>query len=444
MTRNEINLSRNEDVGKHNGGDVPVKTKAVSGRRCQICTGCGRCSGVTREAPRDLRILTKDLLTDGRFSLENPDGLRLIAADVGTTTIAMELYRADGSVEDGYAIVNPQTEFGSDVLSRITAATEAEKSRQMTEMVKSALAQGAERFLKCLKEGETPVLVIAANTVMSYLLMGWDPEELGHAPFDATHLSGARFHLEVGKDDQRREIPCLLLPGFSAFVGGDLLAGAAACGMEDGEEQTLLIDLGTNGEILLGNREEILATATSAGPAFEGGPNRGIWGADLVKFVAKLLEENALDDDGLLAEQYFERGVRIGNVTLTKEAIRSIQLAKAAIQAGIKILAREKGLGLSEIDRVILAGGFGYFLNPSDAVRIGMLPASLEDKTFAGGNTALAGARKIGSTLMRRDFWEGDVPWKPKAENVSVINLAQRQEFEKFYLEAMAFSSWKE
>ena len=392
MTGNETSLS-NEKTGK----------RAHGGRRCQICTGCGLCPGVRPEGRAGIRILTQDCLAGEKAALVNEDGLRLASADVGTTTIAMELYALDGSVQDRFVCVNPQTEFGADVLSRIRVAQDPEKKEKMFQMIRGALARGAERFLKWIQPGERMVCVIAANTVMSYLLMGWDPGELGQAPFTASNLSGARFSLRLKNTE---ELPCLLLPGFSAFVGGDLLAGAYVSGMTQTKQMTLLLDLGTNGEILLGNREEILATATAAGPAFEGGVNRGIWGADLVKFMARLLKDGATDETGLLQEPYFERGIRIGNVLLTQEAIRSLQLAKAAIQAGIRILTEQKGISMREIDRVILAGGFGYFLNPKDAVQIGLLPEQLEEKAIAGGNTALAGAKQIGSLLLRRDFWE--------------------------------------
>ena len=421
MTGNETSLSK--------GGHPYV------GRRCQVCTGCGLCPGVIRQESEGLRILTKQLLgTEGK-GLKNADGLRLVAADIGTTTFAMELYGEDGSVQDRFVCVNPQTEFGADVVSRIQATQDPQKKEKMFQMIRSAFAQGAERFLKCLKEGEQMVCVIAANTVMSYLLMDWDPRELGQAPFHASHLAGARFAIQI---PEGKEMPCLLLPGFSAFVGSDLLAGAYVSGMMETKEMTLLLDLGTNGEILLGNREEILATATAAGPAFEGGVNRGIWGADLVKFMARLLEEGFADETGLLKEPYFEQGIRIGNVKLTQEAIRSLQLAKAAIQAGIRILTEQKGIALREIDRVILAGGFGYFLNPKDAVQIGLLPAELGDKAIAGGNTALAGAKQIGSTLLNRLFWDGVSLWTYQGP-VRVINLAEQDHFPAYYMDAMDF-----
>lgn len=447
MTQSGTSLSEKKNEGR-----------TIKGVRCQVCTGCGLCPGVPRQGlAGPIHVLTESGFGKDGISLKNEKGLRLVAADVGTTTIAMELYGEDGSVRDSHALVNPQTEFGSDVLSRVRAAREPDVRLKMQEMVRSALARGAERFLKCLEPGESLFMVIAANTVMSYLLMDWDPEELGQAPFSASKLDGADFELPITHGSGKISVPCHLLPGFSAFVGSDLYAGALACGMDESPEMTLLVDLGTNGEILLGNREGILATATAAGPAFEGGPARGTWGADLVRYAALLLEKGILDETGLLREPYFEQGVRVGNVLLTKEAIRSLQVAKAAILAGIRILMKEKGVTAGEIERVVLAGGFGYFLRPEDAVRIGLLPASLEGKAVSGGNTALAGARKYGADVLLKgkagkpDDGAGQSERKTgkpgegaALSNVRVINLAEQPEFPDWYVDSMQCKPWSE
>ncbi|MBO7339711.1 MAG: DUF4445 domain-containing protein [Lachnospiraceae bacterium] len=417
------------EAGKESGKRNKERTK---GLRCQVCTGCGLCPGVVRENGRErIHILTEDGLGTQGLSLKNAGNLRLIATDIGTTTIAMELLSEDGTVEDSFACLNPQAKYGADVVSRVLAAEDPEKRKEMQSMVKSALARGAERFLKCLKDGEKPCMVIAANTVMSYLLLGHDPKELGQAPFTATHLSGGEFELD--------DVHCMVLPGFSAFVGADLFAGAIACKMTEKSEIQLLVDLGTNGEILLGNRDLILATATAAGPAFEGGPAKGTFGSDLVRLVARLLEEGILDETGLLSEPYFTKGIRIGNVLLTKEAIRSLQVAKAAIQAGISVLMEQYGIAPEEISRVVLGGGFGYFLDPADAVRIGLLPASLEGKAVSGGNTALAGAKRIGASLLTKEGTAAEILRSMEPKQVEVINLAEQKAFSEKYLAAMAF-----
>lgn len=418
------------------------------GLRCQICTGCGLCPGVTSEysllggggdlCPERvsgqgdsgrLHVLAEDALRGERIPFA-PNGRRLAAADIGTTTIAMLLYDLDGSVAERFVEVNPQVMYGADVLSRIKAAEDSSAANWMRESIRNVLGKGLRRFRKKLAAEEELYLTVAANTTMTYLFMGWDTAELGRAPFAASRLSGAETELEG--------VDCFVLPGFSAFVGGDILAGCQACGMADREEITLLIDLGTNGELLLGNRHRRIACATAAGPAFEGGVNRGIWGADMIRFLAVLRRNDILDETGLLAEPYFDRGIRIGNVRITREAVRSVQLAKAAIAAGIKILLEKYGISGEEVDRVVLAGGFGYYLNPEDAVRIGLLPPAFAARTVAGGNTALSGALWAGRELLSSGWESVREKLEGYKRNTEIVNLAMESGFEEEFIRHMA------
>lgn len=372
------------------------------GLSCRICTGCGLCPGVTPDRSEDMHVLTAERAgADG-----GPSGnggfaalagrvsphCRLATADIGTTTVAMLLYGADGGVVDRFVALNPQREYGADVISRIHAAEDGEKAEDMCRRIRRTLGQGLAGFRSRLGGSETLFLTIAANTTMNYLLMGRDTSELGRAPFCASWLREECTEVEG--------TPCFLMPGLSAFVGGDILAGMLACGMGEREEIQLLIDLGTNGELVLGNCRRRIACSTAAGPAFEGGAAAGIWGADMVSLLAALLREGLLDETGLLADPYFETGVRAGNVLITQEAVRAVQLAKAAIAAGIETALDRYGISPDQVDRVILAGGFGYYLKPEDAVLIGLLPAAWEKKTAAGGNTALAGALEAGLELL--------------------------------------------
>lgn len=432
MTGRKTNLSKT--------GTENLSGNVIKGRRCQVCTGCGLCPGVRPASlPQGIRILTKGGLDTEVLSLANKDGIRLIATDIGTTTIAMELCEEDGSARERYVTVNPQTQVARDVISRIEAARTPAVRQKMQEMVKSALTEGTERFLKCLKPGERPCMIIAANTTMSYLLMGWDPRELGEAPFAARHLGGASFMLEASGE----RVPCILLPGFSAFVGGDLYAGIAACSMDQAKELTLLVDLGTNGEILLGNCDGILGTATAAGPAFEGGASSGIFGADLLRCLATLRSLGYVDETGLLAEPYFSKGIRIGNILMTQDTIRALQMAKSAVSVGIEILLEQSGHAVEEIGRVVLAGGFGYFLNPADAVAVGLLPEALLEKTVSGGNTALAGAKKLGGALLKKGWPSPSESEGSPLEGLyhaKIINLAMEEQFRDKYFASMALS----
>lgn len=415
-----------------------TENSAVSqkGLRCQICTGCGLCPGITLESSTTggLRVLAEDALLEMRLSIESAK--RLAVADVGTTTVAMLLYGRDGNVEERFVAVNPQTRYGADVISRIRAAEDRNAAKDMQDQILKVLGQGLGRFKGRLKEGEELFLVLAANTTMTYLLMGWDPAELGHAPFQASRLDSVETRV-CG-------VSCFVFPGLSAFVGGDIVAGIYACGMCE-KGLTLLLDLGTNGEIVLGNSEKRIACATAAGPAFEGGVNKGIWGADMITLLARLRREGILDETGLLAEPYFADGIRIGNVRVTKEAVRSVQLAKGAIAAGIEILLQRFGADVEEIERVVLAGGFGYYLKPGAAVEIGLLPKGLADRTFTGGNTVLSGALLAGRYILAggtcRSF---DQLLKGTVLRTEVLNLAEDPGFEQRYLSRLTLDCFSE
>lgn len=424
------------------------------GTRCQICTGCGRCAGVSSEqlyhagnVVRDLeertsgrrdglRIVAAAGTADRLLPIASRAGKRLVTADLGTTTIALLLYGRDGSVAADYACVNPQVRFGADVLSRIQAAQEQEAAETMRREAREKIEEALSRFQAHLEPGETMHLVLAGNTTMVYLLMGYDPAELGRAPFTVRH--GEALETEIGG------VSCTVFPPVSAFVGGDITAGMYACGMMERTDITLLIDLGTNGEMALGGRERRIACATAAGPAFEGGASRGVWGADMIRILARLKREGIVDETGLLADPYFDEGVTVGGVRVTQEAVRAIQLAKGAIGAGIRLLMREYGLPESGegIGRVVLAGGFGYFLDPRDAAAIGLLPEGLAAKTVTGGNTALAGALRLGRELLsdacgtQRD-WAAGLAGRLGVRETKVLNLAGHPDFEALYLEHM-------
>ena len=198
----------------------------------------------------------------------------------------------------------------------------------------------------------------------------------------------------------------------------------------------------------LGNRHKLYACATAAGPAFEGGANRGIWGADMVRLLQKLLEEGLMDRQGLLQEPYFTKGVRIGDVLVTKESVRAVQLAKGAIAAGIEILTESYGISLSDISKVVLAGGFGYYLDPGAAAAIGLIPKELTERTVTGGNTALGGAALVGSRILATagEQMSGETQQNPGDDlqkiqdlQIRILNLAEEEKFPETFLTKMDF-----
>lgn len=420
---------------------------ADRGTRCQVCTGCGRCApGGSLE--KELKVVTSSFHLPGESAMSQwaagrqggslPErfagpqgtwrpgenfitpGKELSIADLGTTTIAMEWYDSLGKKKGEYVRSNPQRIFGADVISRIQAAENPHLRRQMQQMAVRTLEEGIESFRR--QGGNPEKLVIAGNTTMIYLLMGRDPASLGAAPFAAEHLAGERL-LAGG-------VEAVTLPGLSAFIGGDIVAGILACGMDRAEEVTLLADLGTNGELALGCRDRIICCGTAAGPAFEGGSD--IWGADMAALIARLLELGLVDATGLLAEPYFEQGITIGDVRITQGQIRQFQMAKAAICAGIRSLAAAYGLaGPGQIQRVYLAGGFGYFLDVAAAASLGLLPWELSGRVTAVGNAALAGAWLFATAPETAGRAE------ELRRRAQVVNLAEQEDFGDEYIMGM-------
>ncbi len=353
-------------------------------KKCQICVGCGRCGN----AVSNLHVITENFLKQELLPMEESvcKG-SFVLVDIGTTTIAMELYDEKGQKLQQYVCTNPQRIFGADVISRIQAAENTMNARQMQALVKGVLEKGVQQFVERHPEHKPEKIYIAGNTTMLYLLCGHNVEPLGHAPFQADFLESEELWLG--------EWEAVTLPGLSAFVGGDITAGILATGIHKCEKMSLFIDLGTNGEIVLGNREKLLACSTAAGPAFDGllqANGNIVWGADIVKCAALLLQKGIMDETGLLMEPYFTEGVTMGEVLITQEHIRSLQMAKAAVAAGVQVLAQEFGLcSITEIDKVYLAGGFGFYLQEKYAIEIGLLPKALQGKIMAVGNSALAG-----------------------------------------------------
>lgn len=404
----------------------------------------------------------------------------MIAVDLGTTTIAMQLYSlATGEAADTYCEHNPQRSYGADVISRIQASCTGHRV-ELQRLVCESLLRGLRQFLTYLNErDDAPKLrcmCIAGNTAMEHLLMGYDVQSLGRSPFTPVEIGVQETTLsdlfaclagtQVGENPALAALPVYLTPGISAFVGGDVTAGLYALRMLPGfndevqEEETavlpkedrvrFLIDLGTNGEMAITDGKRMLVTATAAGPAFEGGGESALIGTDRIALIVSFLRRGILDETGLLAEPYFSEGVPVEtehvhaaakpdqaeDFRISKEDVRSLQMAKAAIRAGVEILWEE--MGHPRVDRVYLAGGFGYELDVEAAFAIGLLPVQLRGRVEAVGNTSLAGA-----FLMGRALWEGWIDRRALEEMLSTgtmiesINLAKRKNFAALYLQYM-------
>lgn len=372
----------------------------------------------------------------------------IIAIDLGTTTVAMELRGLEtGQVYHSFCRINPQRQYGADVISRIQASNQGEKE-SLQKVIQVTLEQGMEELKEKAKKKELcqpQRAFLAGNTAMGQLLMGYSVEQLGRHPFLPVDISKQQITLGG--------METVLMPGISAFVGGDIGAGLYYVKKMqkafEGRRAVLFIDLGTNGEMAIGNDNGILVTATAAGPAFEGGSSETIMGADMVFCLDQLLKKQILDETGLLKEPYFSEGAKVNGITLRGKDIRALQMAKAAVFAGICILIKQFQIPMEEIDHVYLAGGFGYYLQVASAVNIGLIPLELKDKVTAVGNTSLGGAFVYGRDCIQREK-AGCLQGADELEQIigscRNINLAEEDGFQELYIKAMRLKplSYKE
>ena len=404
-----------------------------------------------------------------------------MAVDIGTTTVAAYFYDlSDGAQLGVRSAMNPQRAFGADVISRIAASENgglADEQRAITEL----LSGFARSF--CAEQETSPErlyhITIAANTTMLHLLAGIDPKNIAAAPF----LPASRFGFELRAEELGLaacpDAPVTLLPCVSAYVGADITAGMAAVGLDRPTEKTLYIDIGTNGEMAYADAERIVCCATAAGPAFEGahiecgsggvpgairgavvgdgeirletiggGKPTGICGSGLIDLVAALLEIEALDETGRLADEDeleppydacinddgdfvldAETGIRI-----TAKDIREVQLAKAAIRAGICTLLDTVGETADTLDRLVVAGGFGAHIRPESACAIGLFPPQALSKYKTAGNAAGRGA--VLALLNENAAGRMD----SLARRCEYLELSGSQVFQDHYIEQMMFS----
>ena len=321
-----------------------------------------------------------------------------------------------------------------------------------------------------LSIGALGEIVVAGNTVMLHILAGRDPSGMGQVPFAPGFLE--ELVLEKGETG----LPGLpgarlrLLPGISAFVGADLTAGIVATSLGRSRRNELLVDLGTNGEIVLSTPSGILCAATAAGPAFEGAsiacgsasvggaidhsgwdgedlwvstigglPPEGICGSGLLDLAAALRARGKVDETGLLEAGEGEAGGRrfyLGSgrkVYLTQADLRQLQLAKGAIAAGVRLVCAEAGLGLAQIGRVHLAGGFGSYLDPRSALAIGLLPLEFAGRIVAEGNTSLRGA------ALAAALPQASAACRAVAKSARAVDLGSLPAFQDVFMESMLF-----
>ena len=423
----------------------------------------------------------------------NTTGMKFgLAIDIGTTTVVSTLIELEsGEQMASVSSLNPQSVFGGDLMSRIAFAQfNPGNLRKLHTRIVGLLNQHVEHVTR-----ESGVLakwiykvVVVGNTCMHHLLLGIDPTWVGLAPYapvmrHALVVPARELFLKVAP-----EARVCLLPLVAGFVGADAVAVALATRIHDGEELRVAVDIGTNGEVLLGSRERLWACSAPAGPALEGGQIRhgmrgargaidrvhidddlhlhtigesealGICGSGLIDLVAGLLDAGVIDWMGLirveeraslppgLRERVTMRGeertvivARPGEagapreIVLTQDDVRQVQLAKGAIASGIAMLQRVAGIGPEALTELMLAGGFGNYVSIASAQRIGLIPVLPRGTVRYVGNAAALGAQLCLLSEGERALAER------VAERVEHVSLATHPDFEEIFVDAMNF-----
>ena len=391
---------------------------------------------------------------------------RGVAIDIGTTTVAVYLVDMEnGAVVATSGDTNAQNIYGADVTSRIRYSSD-NGHEKMTKIIREQLSAmiKATCVSADVKLEQISNISIAANTVMQHLLADFSPVTLGKAPFTPVSLFGGELpvwdNLPVAEGTK-----IYYAPAISAYVGGDITTGLYAADFEREHKPVLFIDIGTNGEIVLKHKDTYYCCATAAGPAFEGaeitkgmsaingaidhvklnssgdieytviggGAPKGLCGSGLLDLLAILLDTGAVDKTGRLLEKdkfYISEDPQI---YITSEDIRKLQLAKAAIAAGIEVLLHFAGITEDDISLLALAGGFGSYMNIQSAARIGLIPKRLLPVAKTLGNTAGEGAVK---TLIKKDAYESLENIRKHCEYVELSSITF---FNDRFVEQMEF-----
>jgi uncharacterized 2Fe-2S/4Fe-4S cluster protein (DUF4445 family) len=419
-----------------------------------------------------------------------------IAFDLGTTTVVATLLDlSTGTPLAVASMLNKQQPFGADVITRISAIMmEPGAIDTLARLAHETLAELTHDV--CAQAGVDPAEVsevaLAGNATMTHIALGIDPEPLGVAPFimAARHLPEVIGAVDLNLPAHPRG-RAFVFPAFGAYVGGDITAGLLASGMNRDPRTRLFVDIGTNCEIVLGNRDWLLATAAPAGPAFEGAAIRcgmraadgaievvsmtpdgldlrvigdaepaGLCGSGLVDAVAGLVGVGLLDRSGrfvseedaaalapglarrlttLAAERVFvlhwlgEPGDVARSVYLSQRDVRELQFAKAAIATGWNILLDEADLAPGDIQQVLLAGSFGSYLSPANAIRLGLVPRLPVLRVVSAGNVAGEGAKMALLSVRER---AGALALQ---EEVRYVELSDRSDFNDAFVDQLQF-----
>jgi uncharacterized 2Fe-2S/4Fe-4S cluster protein (DUF4445 family) len=419
---------------------------------------------VIHREEKSARILSEGLVCNVDLDPYLGEKGYLAAFDIGTTSVVGYLLRGDTGEELAYAsMLNPQSQFGADVISRCNYVL-TKHSRQLAQVIRETMNSLLEELAE--KSGISVLQIrqisVVGNTCMHHLFLGINPQSIVVAPYKPAQkgsmtVPAADYDIHIHPEGILR-----VLPNIDGFVGADTVGCILACQMDKIEKMTLMVDIGTNGEIVLGNKNRLICTSTAAGPAFEGakitcgmrgadgaidhvyntdeitwsvigdGEPRGLCGSGLMDAVRVLLERGMISETGRLSQDgtpvYLSE-----HVYLTQKDIREVQLAKGAMAAGMRILCRKMGIEIDDIEEVLIAGAFGNYMDPDSACYIGLLPRQLGGRIRCMGNAAGVGAKA--AILNQKEFERAN----RLAERVEFAELAASVEFQEIFVEEMGF-----
>lgn len=413
-----------------------------------------------------------------------------IAFDIGTTTVVAMLWNLNsGEMIGTLAQTNPQSAFGADVISRIHFSSESpENLERMCVQIRTCLNEMIKSFMKTYAINRNAIIrsVVVGNTTMSHLFMLVDPTPLAIAPFTPGFVKEQRVKPQVVDLAINPEGTVVILPNIAGHVGSDMVAVMVYSRADQMENLTVAIDIGTNGEILCAKEGQVFACSTAAGPAFEGANivhgaratngviegvqiengclkikiigdgedvPTGICGSGIIDGIAQLLTHKIINQTGRLISREDGETMKLSpdlvkrlietdqgrafvlyeGITITQKDIREVQLAKASIMAGIQIMLNQLDCQVADVDKFILAGAFGTYINKESAIRIGLIPDIGLDKVFSVGNAAGTGACM--ALLSEKEKERATI----LAEHTNHIELSTDSEFQTIFLESMGF-----
>src|SRR5690554_638443 len=494
----ETSVSVSKPSINHHLSDVERVEKALNIPRCIPPDLFPKLSSLLRAEEFTISTVLagdKVLSVDKQSKEKTESGIYGMAVDIGTTTmVGYFINLATGEQIDTYATLNPQKIYGADVISRVDYSIEHENGlAKMTELLRDEINKMIRFFCRANPGMSQRIfdLTLVGNTIMMHIFAGLEIKNIAVSPFIPVvtrnfELIASQIGIEMNPRGRIR-----ILPTIAGFVGADTVGAILACGMGEKEELSLLLDIGTNGEIAIGNKKRILTCSTAAGPAFEGAnirhgigavegainqvwidkdlnystigdkPPQGICGSAVVDLVSVMLQTGLVEPSGRmrtrdeidkdqktpvklkmrLREVQGKPALLIAaksqgateNIYFTQKDIRELQLAKAAITAGIQILLKEMGVTANEINLLYLAGGFGNYINHHSAVNIGLLPKELRKKVVSIGNGAGVGGKMV---LLSREYSNLAERIQEKTE---YLELSTRMDFQNLFVESLEF-----